>query len=264
MRITVTVVGFLLIAMWSGVAIAQEETESIPSDPPRETARPERPDGPPPRFEGGSPWGPGRRGRHGPPHRSPHDPHAPLLRAIDEQNPDLARRLHTLREQSPERFHRVLLEALMFRLEEALDVEEARTDESPSTEATPRPPRSPHPGGAPPRPTREEEERRHELVRRQDELDRRSHELAADIRSDATASAGRRALLDELERVVSEHFEVRTQLRRMELEAIERELQHLREVLERMRSGMEHREKQRDAIIERRVRQLAGDDVADW
>lgn len=72
--------------------------------------------------------GPPRIGREGP---RPDDPPEmrrpplthPLIRFIAPHNPELAGRLESLRRESPEQFERILAEALVRRLDEALDAE---------------------------------------------------------------------------------------------------------------------------------------------
>lgn len=72
---------------------------------------------------GGGPRRPGPPGlENGPPPGRPPLGH-PLIRMIALRNPELAGRLERLRRESPEKFERVLAEALVRRLEETLDAE---------------------------------------------------------------------------------------------------------------------------------------------
>jgi hypothetical protein len=190
----------------------------------------------------------------------------PLLRIIGHHSPELAGRLERLWRRSPERCHEVLMDALVFRLEEKLDEAERdlRHDEPrpPGERESPRPP---HRG--PDAPPREMMERHMRLEREHEECERVSHELAERLRHlqhEGGPAEARMETREELERVVNHQFEVRTQLRRFELERIERELSHLREVVERMQRQFERRERERGAIIERRIKQLLHDDMSDW
>ncbi len=252
--------------------------------------RPGHPVGPP----GGPPHGPGaRRGPGGP----GEPPVAPLLRMIAERRPELAERLGRLYHESPERFHDVLLDALMLRLEATLDKAEAehererdehherRPDTAEHEPGHPRdphrpgpeggPPHGPHPGmrpGAHPGPAggfgppalpprlRELEERHADLERRSDALTAAYREL----RARGAPEGEQRRVHEELERTVHEHFEVRTELRQLELERLEHEIMQLRRHLEHLREQFEQRSQRREAIIERQIRHLIGEDMAGW
>lgn len=158
-----------------------------PPPPPAGEARPGRnagrPDGPPPRGEG-RPGGRGERlrGPGGPPDGGPDDDMGPrrgpgpggpppggpdgrpplghpLIRMIAPHNPQLAGRLERLRRESPEKFDRILAEALVRRLEETLDAEGVPPGEPLPPEALggpgprgrgPRHGRPGGPGGGPP------------------------------------------------------------------------------------------------------------------
>ena len=210
-----------------------------------------------------------RPGLHGPAGGGLPEPQDLLLQAIAERDPELARRLHHLRQQSPERFHRVILEALMFRLEDVLNEVEARqpmdTDDELEPPAGPRPPERP---GREPLPRFPDlHERVRGLERHHEELEVRSHELAERVR-DMRAYGGPEndpaKAIEELERTIQEQFEIRGELRRAELERIEREVQELRRALERMQTGLKQREDQRSRIVERRMRQLLGEELGGW
>jgi chromosome segregation ATPase len=181
------------------------------------------------------------------------------MRVVAERRPDLAERLERLRRRDPERFERVLMDAFMIRMERALAEAEADLGRHPGERTYERP-------GPPPEERRFERHVR-ELHERNEELERRSLELAERSRrlphEEAEPEECRR-VLDELTGAVNEHFEVRTELRRTELERVERELHRLRETIERMRRDFERRERERDTIIERRVRRLLGDEFGDW
>jgi DNA-binding transcriptional regulator GbsR (MarR family) len=98
-------------------------------------------------------------------------------------------------------------------------------------------------------------------------LERRSHDLAAQLRELRRTGAPREAwapVRDELHEVLNHQFEVRTRLREFELERIERELQELRRMLQKLQHGLERRAQERDALIQRRFDALLGADVSDW
>ncbi len=106
-----------------------------------------------------------------------------------------------------------------------------------------------------------------DLEQRQARLEQRSLELAEHLRA-LRAKQGEnhpelKAVREELVRVLNEQFEVRTELRHRELEQIQREIQRLHQAVERLRTDLEQRTKERAAIIERRVNQLAGEGL-DW
>jgi hypothetical protein len=192
-------------------------------------------------------------------------PHAALLRAIAQERPELAERLRRLWRESPEKFREVVVRSLAAQLEVALD-EAERVPARPGPAGRP-------PGERPPRPAgpAEEDERqlrqRRELEQRHEQLEDRTRDLVNRLRQlraeggPAEASEGTER---ELREVVNAQFEVRTQLRRLELERIEQNLRRLQQMLERMRQGLEHRERARGAIIDRRVEQLTGEGLGDW
>jgi len=180
----------------------------------------------------------------------------PMLNVIEQRRPDLGRRLRELRERSPEKFHAVLLDALMLRLETVLNEEV----DDPTGGRLPRPggegPAPEHPGQPP--------ERVRDLEQKQVELERRSRELSEKLRGLAVDSPERKQGREELQRVLNEQFEVRSNLRRFEIERVERELGQLRAAVERLRADLATREKERAAVIERRMEQLIGEKASDW
>lgn len=192
-----------------------------------------------------------------------------LLPLIARDHPDLAERLTRLRESSPEEFERVLADALAIRFEEA---HERHTQESVPSERGTRPP------GRPPGPRWDKPEAReqqasferemHELQRRNEELEQRSAELVRryrELRGRPEESREERdAVRRRIEEAVEEHFNVRTELRSHELRRVELELDHLREMVERIRGDVERREQARGSIIERRLQQLLGQEASDW
>jgi len=181
-----------------------------------------------------------------------------MLNVIEQRRPELAQRLRELRERSPEKFHAVLLDALMLRLETVLNEE---MDDATGEGRMPA-----RPGGERPAPERpgQPPERVRELQQKQAELEQRSRELSEKLRSLAADSPERKQGREDLQRVLNEQFEVRSNLRRFEIERVERELEHLRGAVERLRADLTTREKERAAIIDRRMEQLVGEKASDW
>ena len=192
-----------------------------------------------------------------------------LLPLIEKDHPDLAHRLVQLRDQAPQEFERVLGDALAIRFEEAL----ARRGQRPM------PPGGPHPPGTPSGPKWDEPEareqharferemqelqgRNEELERHSAELTRRYHELRE--RPEPELREEQAELRRRIEETVEQHFDVRTELREIELRRVEMELDRLREMVERIRDDVERREQARGSIIERRLRQLLGEGGDAW
>lgn len=69
---------------------------------------------------------------------------------------------------------------------------------------------------------------------------------------------------EELVGLVKQQFEVRTELRKAELQRIEHELQRIREMVENLQRELAHREQEREAIIQKRIDQLLGQDANGW
>lgn len=272
----------VLFLVWSsavccaaGDAAAQDQP---PPQPPPPQVRPDQPAGPPPAQRPERP--PQASGPQ--PERPPlpnvepgaREPDLPgpaqaLLRMVRAHRPELAERLARLARQSPDRFHEVLVEALISRLESALDETEAEPGPPGRPERGPRSPVRPRPGPAEPGgpPPGDVLPRVRELEERHGELERQSQELARQMRElgeGADAEVRHAALREQLVRVVNEQFEVRTQLRHMELERMQRELHRIQEMVERLQGQLERRERERPAITERRIGQLLGEDAAGW
>lgn len=89
----------------------------------------------------------------------------------------------------------------------------------------------------------------HKLMVEEIELDRRSHELAAQFRR--VPAAEKEELKKQLAEVVSKQFRIRQERRMLELKRIEEEVKRLRESIERRNDAQ-------DKIIERRVAELLG------
>lgn len=62
-----------------------------------------------------------------------------------------------------------------------------------------------------------------------------------------------------LEQIIGKQFDTRTEMRHIELERIESQLRRLQESLERLRREFERRQSERGTIVERRIRELAGE-----
>lgn len=262
------IAGVALAVVLLGAATSgwgQEGPPGRPPAPPEVGApgvAPPPPAAPAPRPQPPRPPGPGMH----PPALPPHPPGAPadvLLRLIAERRPELAERLEHLRRRSPEHFRRVLVDALTRRLEEALNEAERNVPPGPPERFGPDDPLPPEPPG----PRAEHRARLRELEERQARLEGRSHEVAAQLRElrerEAPPPEAERVHA-ELERIVHEQFEVRSELRRMELERLNHELRRLREMVERMERDLAQREVQRGVIVERRLRQLLGEDASGW
>ena len=108
-----------------------------------------------------------------------------------------------------------------------------------------------------------------ELHRHNEELERRSMETAHRFRElrgrdEPELQHERQELRRRIEETVEEHFNQRTELRRIELRRVEMELDRVREMLERIRHDLERREGARGVIIERRLNQLLGEGGEGW
>jgi len=254
-----------------GIAVAVETDEPLWQPPDEPADDKPRPPGarqqrqPPPTPPGAGPWGAGRPG--GPRYPLRAGLMERLLPLVAERHPELAEKLRRLRQRSPEEFRRVLADALAMRLEEALERGERRPF------GPGRPPRGAPEWDEPEREVREQHvalaREAHELHRHNEELEQRSYELAERFRElRERRDSGLEPELDEvrrqIERTVEEHFNVRTELRRIELRRVEMELDRLRETVERIRDELERRERARGAITERRLRQLLGEGGEDW
>ena len=211
-----------------------------------------------------------------------------LLRNFKRRRPELAGRLNELLKKNPKRFEDVLMRALMRQVEESLGGHERRerTDRAPrpprplrerdGAGLMPRPPREPFQELRPPRPPglrpageprldirREGFQRRvEELRRRHHDSEIKSRELATELGRRIRGGEGPRGperMRAHLRETVGEHFELRSELRRLDLARIEAELARLQEAVNRLRSELELRSRERRAIIERRIRQLTED-----
>lgn len=194
-----------------------------------------------------------------------------LLRNFKRRRPELAGRLNELLKKNPKRFEDVLMRALMRQVEGSLDRHEGREGEraereprrARERERARRPPRR-RPAAEPRAGIRREAftQRLEELRRRNDDSEVKSRELATELRRRIRGGEGPRGperMREHLRETVGEHFELRSELRRLDLTRIEAELARLREAVNRLRSELELRSRERGAIIERRIRQLTED-----
>ena len=192
-----------------------------------------------------------------------------LLGVIREHHPDLARRLYDVQQRSPEEFERLLADALAIRLRGALERLDETGDRPTRGERAERPGRDPlhlGPPGRPedvPPPIRELDRETRELTNRNDEIQQRTLELVDEYgrlgESEEATEADRTALRDRLKSTINEHFEVRSELRRIELRRIEFELSHLGRMVDGLRQELKTRDELRESIIERRLRLLLGE-----
>ncbi len=224
-------------------------------------------------------------------------PPEPLIQTLAERRPDLARRLERLRRESPERFRDLITDALAVRIEDVLRRERQHTapptqtplgfDPQPTwrraIRSEPRlpgvPEAAPEPGPVPTPPEAKPHanpfdmaerstfgKRNQHLQNRHEQLEQNTQRLVERLRSrSAPGRHGAHAELREtLARTVHEHFQVRTELRQAELDRIDAELQRLRETVEILRRDFERRLRERDAIVEKRIRTLLGEDSGGW
>lgn len=89
-----------------------------------------------------------------------------------------------------------------------------------------------------------------ELIERDQQLDRQTWELAAEVRRQPPQAS--EAIKRQLAQLVREHFEVRQKRR-------EAQLERMAEALERLRAAIQRRNELRDAIVEQRMRELLGE-----
>jgi len=88
------------------------------------------------------------------------------------------------------------------------------------------------------------------IMKEEGELDRRTRELGMQYRG--APEPQREEIKKELTKMVNRHFEVRQQRRELELKRLDKEIQRLREAIER-------RMKARDELVNKRVRDLLGE-----
>jgi hypothetical protein len=90
-----------------------------------------------------------------------------------------------------------------------------------------------------------------ELVKKDHDLERQSHETAQRMRG--MGRSDREKAKAELSEVVTKHFDVRQERRHLQIKRLEEEIK-------RLKDQIEARTKSRDELIKRRVAELAGDE----
>ncbi|MDX1421264.1 MAG: hypothetical protein R3181_14960 [Rubricoccaceae bacterium] len=101
-----------------------------------------------------------------------------------------------------------------------------------------------------------------ELRREMMELERRTHELAAEMRR---AEGAERAEAEQaLDAALAELFALRGEMREARAARMVEEAERLREEAEMLRQSLREREQERRALIEKRKRELLGEPGADW
>jgi hypothetical protein len=91
----------------------------------------------------------------------------------------------------------------------------------------------------------------YKAIQQDHELERQTHDLAEQYRQDSKDE--RVKIKEKLSEIVGKHFEVRQQLRTLEVKRLEQQVKQLHE-------RIEQREKNRKEIIEKRLNELIGDD----
>lgn len=89
-----------------------------------------------------------------------------------------------------------------------------------------------------------------ELAKANHQLERQAQEAAHQYRR--ASSAEREEIRKQLGELVNKHFELRQKLRTKELERIQ-------ERIEKLRTSIEERNENREAVIERRLKELLGE-----
>ncbi|MBI4616264.1 MAG: hypothetical protein HY720_21805 [Planctomycetes bacterium] len=158
-----------------------------------------------------------------------------VLRHAREEGPEHFEKLSRLREENPDEFFRVVRKI-------AEELERRHREEKDGE------PHGERPGDDP-------EAREH--MKRQEELERRAKEIAEAFRR-ADGAEQREELRGKLRETLGAIFEMREQMRRRELERLQHEIEEMRQALERRREN-------REAIIEKRLREMTGEgDDLDW
>lgn len=91
------------------------------------------------------------------------------------------------------------------------------------------------------------------------ELERRAHELAAELREGQSASLDR-----ELDETLERLFDLRGQARAERAERLEERAEELRREAQELREALRERQQDRRRLIEERKRMLKGDAGSDW
>jgi DNA repair exonuclease SbcCD ATPase subunit len=190
----------------------------------------------------------------------------PLLRLLAERRPGLAERLTCLRERDPERFEDIIADAVGKRIERALDEQDEQADQERPGEPVPPPPmHAPRMGG--PHHRLEMDEHARGLQEQQEKLEQQSRELAGQLRRMQREGAPQEQMQrsrDELTRIVNQQFDLRTELRKTELERLEQDMKRIQQRLDQVRQNLERRQAERAEIVARRMEQLLGEDSSGW
>ncbi len=165
-----------------------------------------------------------------------------VLERLRHERPEVHERLMNLRREDPERFQAELAEIMR-------DVDRPPPREGEEME-----------GREAEAHKREELDRadpeRRRLMARDEELARRTDELADQIRR-AKQPDAREKLAAQLRELLNAHFDVRMQIRRREVEELQR---HLHELT----TGLERRIKSKPELIERRMKALLNPEESIW
>jgi DNA repair exonuclease SbcCD ATPase subunit len=191
----------------------------------------------------------------------------PLLHLLSERRPGLAERLTRLRERDPERFEDIIADAVGKRIERALDEQEGEPadQERPGEPVPPPPMHAPRMGG--PHHRLEMDEHARGLQEQQEKLEQQSRELAGQLRRMQREGAPQEQMQrrrDELTQIVNQQFDLRTELRKTELERLEQDMKRIQERLDQVRQNLERRQAERGEIVARRMEQLLGEDSSGW
>ncbi len=156
-----------------------------------------------------------------------------VLERLQHERPEVHERLMALRREHPEQFERELAGIAGPMPRPLREREEAELEE-----------------------LRRRDPERFELKKRDDELTDRTVELAEEIRR-AKEGEARGKMMDELRKLLNTQFEVRMQIRKLEIREIKK---HLDELL----AGLDRRVRNKASLIERRMSQLLNPEETEW
>jgi len=156
-----------------------------------------------------------------------------VLERLRHERPEVHERLMVLRREHPEQFERELAGIAGPMPRPPREREEAELEE-----------------------LRRRDPERFELKKRDDELTDRTVELAEEIRR-AKEGEARGKMKDELRKLLNTQFEVRMQIRKLEIREIKK---HLDELL----AGLDRRVRNKASLIERRMNQLLNPEETEW
>jgi len=156
-----------------------------------------------------------------------------VLERLQHERPEVHERLMALRREHPERFEHELARIAGPMPRPPRERKEAESEE-----------------------IRRRDPERFELMKRNEELTNRTVGLAEEIRRAKEAEA-RGKMKDKLRELLNTQFEVRMQIRKLEIREIKR---HLDELL----AGLERRVRNKASLIERRMNQLLNPEETEW